>query len=257
MSFYKRLFVPRGVACRFYGLVTRNWERKRFYKQATVYQTEGGWFGVKLDHRNLRTPLRRVFSVPSESLAIAVCHEWKSQTKFIQPSLMHLTALSNTVIDRSDNLNKTDELLAYLSTDTICYRVVEPLDLVELQEKEWDPVIKWFNERYNCNIEPTSNLNVLSVTKELKLSISEFIHSLGLWGTRGFSFALESTKSLILTCALFDGQFDSQTISDLSRLEVRHQISKWGSVEWQHEIEAQDLLSRLSASVLFHDLTKD
>ena len=34
-------------------------------------------------------------------------------------------------------------------------------------------------------------------------------------------------------------------------------MNKWGSVEWQHEIEAQDLLSRLSASVLFHELTKD
>lgn len=77
------------------------------------------------------------------------------------------------------------------------------------------------------------------MTNELKVSVSEFINSLGLWGTRGkhfniqslfyhfkgFLFALESTKSLILTCALFDGQFDAQTVSDLSRLEVRHQVS--------------------------------
>ena len=57
-----------------------------------IYIFAGGWFGVKLDHRNLRTPLRKVFSVPTEGLAIAVCHEWEAQAKYIQPSLMHLVS---------------------------------------------------------------------------------------------------------------------------------------------------------------------
>lgn len=47
-------------------------------------------YGVRLDQRHLRTPLRKVFSVPTESLATAVAQEWRTQDHIIQPALMHL-----------------------------------------------------------------------------------------------------------------------------------------------------------------------
>lgn len=77
-------------------------ERKRFYKNVSVYKEERGSrevYGVKLDHRLLRTPLRHVFLVPSEPLALAVAQEWDSQEGLVQLPLMHLTALCNTVLD--------------------------------------------------------------------------------------------------------------------------------------------------------------
>ena len=99
-------------------------ERKRFYRHATVYKEEGskGWYGVKLDHRNLRTPLRRIFLVPSEGLALAVAAEWQAQTEFVRPSLMHVTSLANTVLDECDKRPRhetVDELLGYLNSDTL------------------------------------------------------------------------------------------------------------------------------------------
>ena len=59
-------------------------------------------YGVKLDHRLLRTPLRHQFLVPSESLAVAVAQEWDSQGRLVQLPLMHLTALCNTVLDAGE-----------------------------------------------------------------------------------------------------------------------------------------------------------
>ncbi len=47
-------------------------------------------YGVRLDHRSLRTPLRKVFCVPSQSLAMAVAQEWRTQSSTIEPALMHL-----------------------------------------------------------------------------------------------------------------------------------------------------------------------
>ena len=49
-----------------------------------------GEYGVCLDQRRLRTPLRKLFSVPSKPLAVAVSQEWEAQSGVIQPSLMHL-----------------------------------------------------------------------------------------------------------------------------------------------------------------------
>ena len=49
-----------------------------------------GGYQVKLDHRNLRTPMQKMFLVPSRPLALAVAHEWEAQEAFVQPALMHL-----------------------------------------------------------------------------------------------------------------------------------------------------------------------
>ena len=54
-------------------------------------------YGVCLDNRNLRTPFRKVFAVPSKSLALAVAQEWDVQTGIIQPSLMHLVQYIHTM----------------------------------------------------------------------------------------------------------------------------------------------------------------
>ena len=100
-------------------------ERKRFYRDVSVYQQpleDGGHFGINLDHRKLRTPLRKLFLVPNERLAHAVAQEWGAQGQFIQPSLMHVTALCNTVIDdpHKRSLEQIiDSLIPYLQSDTI------------------------------------------------------------------------------------------------------------------------------------------
>lgn len=100
-------------------------ERKRFYRHVTVYKQpfkDGGQFGILLDHRRLRTPLRKLFLVPSEQLALSVAQEWNDQHGFLQPSLMHLTALCNTVIDDPHKLSQSQRvaaLLAYLNSDTV------------------------------------------------------------------------------------------------------------------------------------------
>ena len=82
---------------------------------------------------------------------------------------MHVTALCNTVIDdpHKRSLEQIiDSLIPYLQSDTIWYidwcmdeyhyiiimysfsfRATEPEDLIAMQQEEWDPIIKWFNER--------------------------------------------------------------------------------------------------------------
>ena len=47
-------------------------------------------YGVQLDHRRLRTPLRNLLIVPSRPLALAIAQEWSGQERLIQPPLMHL-----------------------------------------------------------------------------------------------------------------------------------------------------------------------
>ena len=66
-----------------------------YIKFGATYNYEApppGGYGVQLDHRHLRTPLRKMFAVPTEPLALAVAQEWNCQGSFVQPTLMHLVS---------------------------------------------------------------------------------------------------------------------------------------------------------------------
>ncbi|XP_069917775.1 ATP synthase mitochondrial F1 complex assembly factor 2-like isoform X2 [Oryctolagus cuniculus] len=131
-------------------------ERKRFYQNVSISQGEGG-FEINLDHRKLKTPQAKLFTVPSEALAIAVATEWESQQDTIKSYTMHLTTLCNTSLDNPTQRSKDQLIRAaikFLDTDTICYRVEEPETLVELQKNEWDPVIEWAENRDRVRGDP-------------------------------------------------------------------------------------------------------
>ncbi|XP_068764481.1 ATP synthase mitochondrial F1 complex assembly factor 2 isoform X2 [Struthio camelus] len=96
-------------------------ERKRFYQNVSISQGEGG-FEINLDHRKLKTPQAKLFTVPSEALAIAVATEWDSQKDTIKFYTMHLTTLCNTALDNPTQRNKVQLICAavkFLETDTV------------------------------------------------------------------------------------------------------------------------------------------
>ena len=47
---------------------------------------------MRLDFRSLRTPLRKLFIVPREEIAVGVAQEWAAQDDVIVPSHMHLVS---------------------------------------------------------------------------------------------------------------------------------------------------------------------
>lgn len=50
----------------------------------------GGLFEINLDRRKLKTPCRKLFTVPNEALAIAVATEWDAQKDMLKFYTMHL-----------------------------------------------------------------------------------------------------------------------------------------------------------------------
>lgn len=57
-----------------------------------LYSDSPGGFEINLDHRKLKTPQAKLFTVPSEALAIAVATEWDSQKDTIKFYTMHLVS---------------------------------------------------------------------------------------------------------------------------------------------------------------------
>ncbi|XP_066432769.1 ATP synthase mitochondrial F1 complex assembly factor 2 [Eleutherodactylus coqui] len=228
-------------------------ERKKFYESVSISQGEGG-FEINLDRRKLRTPQGKIFTVPSEPLAIAVATEWDCQRDTIKFFTMHLTTLCNTALDNPTQRNKEQLIgasLKFLETDTICYRVEEPPGLVELQTNEWDPVLKWAEGRYDVVIGSSTSIMGPVIPDETKEVFLRHLASYNSWSLLGIEFMVTQLKSLILAMALVDRFLTVQKAVKLSRLEEEYQIHRWGNVEWVHDYDLHELQARTAAGTLF------
>lgn len=48
------------------------------------------------------------------------------------------------------------------------------------------------------------------------------------------------TKSVLISLALLNGKINVEQAIEASRLEVMHQIEKWGEVEDAHDVDLED-----------------
>src|SRR3984893_5840413 len=117
---------------------------KRFYKQATAGETEGG-FALLLDGKTAKTPAKKRLVVPGLALAEAIAAEWEVQGSELDPAKMPLTRLANLAIDRVEEeaASIREEIVRYASFDHVLYRAGEPEGLVALQTVHWDPILEW------------------------------------------------------------------------------------------------------------------
>ncbi|XP_077019517.1 ATP synthase mitochondrial F1 complex assembly factor 2 isoform X3 [Tamandua tetradactyla] len=228
-------------------------ERKRFYQNVSITQGEGG-FEINLDHRKLKTPQAKLFTVPSEALAIAVATEWDSQKDTIKFYTMHLTTLCNTSLDNPTQRSKEQLIQAavkFLDTDTICYRVEEPETLVELQKNEWDPVVAWAEKRYGIEIGSSTSILGPSIPARTREVLVSHLASYNMWALQGIEFLVTQLKSLVLALGLMDLYLTVEQAVLLSHLEEEYQIQKWGNIEWAHDYAVQELRARTAAGALF------
>ncbi|KAG8222122.1 hypothetical protein J437_LFUL002118 [Ladona fulva] len=217
-----------------------------------------GKFEVTLDQRKLKTPNGNVFRVPSESLARAVATEWDSQKEKIELGTMFLTGLCSTAIDNPGNLTKyqlVDHIIKFINTDTILFFSEEEDELYDLQKKEWLPIIKWACQRYEINIKPSHSIQEPDISLQDREAIRKHFLSYDQWSLNGFSYAVDTLKSVFLTLACSERLVDVDRAVYLSRLEEEYQCRFWGRVEWAHDADHHQTIARFAASILFIHLS--
>ncbi|CAD7033995.1 ATPase [Pseudorhizobium halotolerans] len=117
---------------------------KRFYKQVSVGEDEGG-YAILLDGRPVRTPAKNPLTAPTAGLAELMRAEWDAQGESVDPQTMPVTKLVNTAIDgvALDPQAVFEDILRFSASDLLCYRADAPEELVARQCERWDPLIDW------------------------------------------------------------------------------------------------------------------
>lgn len=234
--------------------------RRKFYKEVTIsYDTDG--YDVSLDKRKLKSPSGLVLKLPSEQLAHAVALEWDSQEETLKYHTMPLTNLCFFAVDKPNGEDKTelvDICLNFLSTDTILFHSNEPPGLGDHQLKEWGRIIEWARHRYNVELNFTSGFTAPYIPVHTIDTFSKYLSSYNFWSVTGFERLVNTLKSLLLSIALVERNITVEEAVSLSRLEQEYQISKWGNVEWYHDIDLLESRKTAAACSLFiHACSED
>lgn len=181
------------------------------------------------------TPGKHPFALPTQALADAVAAEWASAKKF-SPTAMPLTALAYTAIDQVNPHRDAivDVMLAYVDTDTLCYRASGSDILLKQQKEEWDPVLNWAAKKFGAIWQTTTGINPLSQSDALHAALRDYLQKLDDMHLSGCCMLASLCSSLVLALALSEKYLNAEKAFRLSRLEEDFQAEQWGREEETH-----------------------
>ncbi len=156
-----------------------------------------------------------------------MAHEWQTQEDKIILSQMHLTGLCNRSIDNPTKVSKyelVDSTLGFLDTDTILFFSDEPPGLIKKQKEEWQPIIEWFCNRHQVEIEPSTSIAPPKFSPKTREAIRRHMLSYSLESVHGISFGADALKSVLLMFAVVDKRLTVKEAVSLARLETNFQV---------------------------------
>ena len=218
------------------------WKAKRFWKQASATQTDGGW-QVLLDGRPVRTPAKAALLLPSRALAEAVAAEWDAQEERIDPRAMPATRTANSAIDKlALQREEVAEMLAsYGASDMLCYRAETPAELVARQAAEWDPLLDWAETAYGARLRPTAGIMPVTQDAAALERLAAPVREMEPFALAAFHDLVALSGSLVLALAVVADRLDPEEAWRLSRIDEEWQIEQWGEDE---EAEAMAQVKR-------------
>lgn len=204
-------------------------ELKRFWKQASAAELDGGW-GVLLDGRPVRTPAGQRQLVPGRALAEAMAEEWDSQGERVDIAGMHLTRLANVAIDRTP-LTRADmeaEVAHYCETDLVCFLDPGQTILRTRQNELWRPLRDWAGQALSIMLLPVEGV-IASPQPQASLDAARaHAEALDDFRLTGLVYGCALFGSAVLALAAEQGRLDALEAFALSRLEEDVQIEQWG-----------------------------
>jgi chaperone required for assembly of F1-ATPase len=207
---------------------------KRFFKQVSLGEAEGGGFALLLDGRRARTPAKSPLVLPSRALAELIASEWAGQGDAIEPPTMPLTRLANSAIDGVAGAMPAvrAEIAGYAAADLLCYRAEAPIELVAAEAAAFDPLLAWAEETFGAHFivangvihrrQPEASL--AAVRAALEAVEDPF-------ALAALNVATSLTGSALLALALARGRLSAEEAWRIAHVGEDFQIAKWGEDE--------------------------
>lgn len=202
-------------------------KRRRFFKAVDVAPADGGW-AVRLDGRTPRSAAGQPLKLPTESLARLVAGEWEAQTEEIDAAAMPATRLAWAAIADATRASAADRIVAFASTDLLCYFAERPAALVERQERRWGQVIEWAEQTLGLEFRRVEGVIHRPQPHETIERVRALAGATPDFALAGLDAATTLFGSAILGFALARGALSGMAAFELSRLDEAFQEETWG-----------------------------
>jgi chaperone required for assembly of F1-ATPase len=236
----------------------QNTAPSRFYKIVAAVQGAEGWH-VTLDGKVLRSPAKKDFNLPTQSLARAIADEWDAQTEHVRPLAMPLMQLAATAIDRvgGDRDRIVAELAGYAGTDLICYRAEEPLSLVEREAQAWDPLLAWLRRRYDVSLVQTNGIVAVPQPPATMEALSRVIDGHNDFELAALATLIQTAGSVIIGLAVAEGEITAEQGAHAAQIDELYQTERWGEDKEAVERRVAQLAEMVAARRFLDLLTQD
>lgn len=203
---------------------------RRVYKAAGVGDGQDARSTVLLDGKPALTPLRVPLASSSRALADAVAAEWEAQDLHVDPETMPLTRLLATEIDRiaAQREAVVAGLLAYVDSDSVCYRAAHPADLRERQRVQWQPVLDWLLRDYDIALVSVEGLMPAAQSPDVAPRMRLVLEGMTDAQLTAFQAAAALANSLALSFALVYRRLSATEVFAAAFLDELYQVEKWG-----------------------------
>ena len=204
--------------------------RKRFYHRAHV--GDAAPFAILLDDRPVRTPAGNALALPSRALGEAVAAEWDAQQERIDPAVMPLTRLVNSVIDgvAMAPAPVAEEVVRYLGSDLVCYRADTPAGLVARQARHWDPILGWARDTLGARFVLAEGVVFAAQPDHAIVAASAAIPS-DPWRLGAVNVITTLTGSALIALALSQGRLSVDDAWTAAHVDEDWNMSQWGRDE--------------------------
>ena len=198
-----------------------------------IVEEKNGKYLIKRNNKFIKTPGGNLIELPSMKLAKILLKEYESNLKTKNINLVSPIKITNTAIDKIKTMHNfyIDEITYNLNSDVICYFASFPEKLLNLQNKEWLPLIHYMKKSYNIELIYTSNLFAINQKSESLLKLKNILQEINIFKLSAFYTLSQITKSIIIPLALVNNKISVKKAFENSNLEELYQISKWGKDE--------------------------
>lgn len=211
-----------------------------------IVQGKNGKYLLNINNKSLKTPDGNIIELPSIKLAKILLKDYESSFKSKPLNIVRPIKITNTAIDKikPNNIFYINEITDNLNNDMICYFANSPVELVDLQNKDWLPLINYMKSSYNIELIYTSKLFSINQKPDSLLKLKNILNEINIFKLSAIYTLSQITKSIIISLALVNNKISAKKAFENSNLEELYQISKWGKDE-----EAFDRLNTIKVDI--------
>ncbi len=222
--------------------------KKRWWREVRVAPVAGG-FEIWLDARQLRSPAKSDFTLPTRTMAQAIAGEFQAQINPIAPLSMPVTRAANAAIDKVTPrmAEVVAELAGYGGADLLCYRAGEPQRLRARQDAMWDVWLGWAAQRFQAPLAVYTGV-IHGVQPQASLDrLARVVAGFDAFELTALHDLVAISGSLILGLAVAEGKISASDAFDVSRIDEVWQAELWGFDEDAEAVVALKRQSYLAA----------